>query len=223
MKGVVRVEGRSMSETKEASIRFFPKNSVGDKIVRIILWEDDMVNSAIALSCGLLFVFLVEHAEYTVFSLISYLALLQLVVCFTYVNGMRVWIKYAQGSTTPTQTNESYDKEYMTVDSVRDNLHSLIQTLNPLIALTINIFRCKDNVATIKAAVLFYLLALLGSMFDEMTLFGIGYLALFTLPKVYILNKDVADKYLSQINGHIGQLTSSLVAKTDNSGKEKKN
>jgi len=174
-------------------------------VIRLVLWEDDIVNSALALGSGLLFVILLKFENYTFISLVSYLVLLQLLVCFFYVNGMRLWIQ-TQGRTL-TSSSDDGPKEYVTVDSVRSFFVSIVNTLNPLIAFSIFIFRCKDNLKTLKVMGIVVLSALFGRCFDSLTLFGFGYLLAFSVPKLYFSNQEIFDH-------HLRILTIQLVAAT---------
>jgi len=72
---------------------FFLPGSFGEKFVGLVLWSD-VVNSTVTLTSGLLFLFLLKFGGYSFLSLVSYLMLLQLVLSFLYVNGMRLWFSY---------------------------------------------------------------------------------------------------------------------------------
>jgi len=192
-----------VKETKQgsqgaASMMSFPKDSLGDKVMRLILWEDDPTNSAIALGSGLLFVFLLEYADYTFVSLVSYLIMLQLAICFLYVNGMKLYLRRQTSESTKadsvsTSGSSNENKEYLTSESVRQYFEQIANTLNPIIHFGVTVMKCKDNALTLKVMGVVFLVAFFGSCFSGSTLFFLAYLSLFTLPKLYLLNREAVD------------------------------
>ncbi len=48
----------------------------------------------VSFACGMLFVLLIQLGGYSLLTLLSYLGLLQLVVCFVYINGSRAYLNF---------------------------------------------------------------------------------------------------------------------------------
>jgi len=211
-----------MTDTKadvKDSKPFFPAGSAGAKVVSLLLWED-VVNSSIAVLCGVLFCSLLLFGGYTAVSLTAYLVLLQLVVCFAYVNGMRLWIKYTksqQQSTATTEEDTTGESDYVSGETMRAALVSLAATINPLVALTVAIFRCRSSALTGAAIGVVFLIAIIGNCVDGVTVLLVAWLLAFSLPKAYYANQQVADKYIDKVLEQVRQ----VVAKLPISGKTK--
>jgi len=74
------------------------------------------------------------------------------------------------------------------------------------------LFLVEDLVDSIKFGVLLYCLTYVGAIFNGMTLIILGFIGLFSLPKVYETNKTVIDAQLDVVRGKITEVTDKIRA-----------
>jgi len=205
------MDSKSITSPKHVAPPFFPPNSLGEKVVKLLTWSD-LTNSIIASTSGFLFLFLLKYGGYTLVSLVSYMILLQLALSFFYINGMRLWFNYGplflsylpsttQADIQPPNTNTSEetnerDVEYLTPDIFRSCATSIIDTINPILNLIVKIGRCKSNVTTLKVAAVVIATGWIGHCLDAMSFFLIVWITAFTLPNLYFTNKEMIDSYI---------------------------
>jgi len=58
-------------------------------VVSIAVWEDAQL-SGIAFGCGVLLLTLISIGNYTLTTVLAYIALLQLLICFVYINARKL-------------------------------------------------------------------------------------------------------------------------------------
>ncbi len=108
-------------------------------------------------------------------TLITYLCVLQLLICFLYVNAMKLYIRFSQGGQVQTRycaalhtrscpsvvltcgcvwtvasPEATNDVKYVTVEFLQGSLQHIADTLNPIVVWTINACRCRNNLTTVK-------------------------------------------------------------------------
>jgi len=101
----------------------------------------------------------------------------------------------------------------LTSESVRQYFEQIAKTLNPIIHFAVTVLKCKDNVLTLKVMGVVCLVACFGSCFSGTTLFFLIYLSLFTLPKIYLLNRETIDAQMIVLMKQIMDATSIILAK----------
>lgn len=110
-------------------------------------------------------------------------------------------------------------REYLEKDlSVpKERVHELADLLvkhcDQLVLRLRSLFLVEDLVDSLKLALLLWVLTYVGSWFNGMTLIILGFVALFTLPKVYETYKVEIDQYLSLARTHVGNVLGSIKAK----------
>jgi len=209
------MESKSITSPKNVGLAFFPPNSLGEKVIKLLTWED-MTNSGIAFISGFLFLFLLRFGGYTLVSLISYMILLQLSLSFFYINGMRLWFNYGplflsylpatalQADIQPINNNIAEDTndrdiEYLSPDNFRSYAASITDTLNPILNSIVKIGRCKSNFTTLKVVAIVAGTGWIGHCLDAMSFFLIGWVGSFTFPSFYFTNKELIDTYVQTI------------------------
>lgn len=150
-------------------------------VTSLLLWQDSLT-SAIVFSSGLLFLFLISYGGYTLLTLFSYIALLQLAVCFVFLNGTKLVMQLkgdksrAETTTTTTSTNSNSDEP---VDYLTEQMCALWQPVlrlhvNRSLSYITNIIRCVDNVKTAKVCLVLLCTSLIGRLFDGLTCLAFG-------------------------------------------------
>jgi len=190
---------------------FCQPGTLGGEVLDFLLWKD-IPKSAIAFITGVMFTLLVQAGGYTVLTLASYVGLLQILVCFLYINGSRFYLQFIRHQPQPKAGEDSY-KPAIPKEVVAQHLDQIVSSVNCAAGYLYKIIRSQDPILTIKAALVLFVLSLVGRLFSGLTLFGLAYLAAFTVPKLYMQNKEVADKYLGQVCGQIDAVTAKLQAR----------
>jgi len=170
-------------------------SALAQRVWELLMWED-VVSSAVAFASGLLVVLLVQVGGYTLLSLVSYALLVQLLVCFIYINGIKLYMSM-KGQPVP-QMDDPVVVEVVSREVIDSYITFLHDTINQFINSLAKVIHCRDNYLTLKVMGGLALLAVFGRLFEGLTLIGIGHFFAFSVPKVYLLNKEVVDAKLLQ-------------------------
>jgi len=170
-------------------------NALAQRVCELLMWED-VVSSAVAFASGLLVVLLVEVGGYTLLSLVSYALLVQLLVCFIYINGTKLYLSL-KGQPVP-QLDDPVIVEMVPREVISSYITFIHDTLNYFLNELAKVIHCHDNYLTLKVMGGLALLAVFGRLFEGLTLIGIVYFLAFSVPKLYFLNKEVVDAKLLQ-------------------------
>merc|ERR1711862_626083 len=95
-----------------------------------------------------------------------------------------------------------------------------ISNMSPCVAGAINkmttelrrLFLLENMVDTIKFGLSLWLLTYLGSWFNFLTLIILGWLGLFTVPKLYINNQAQADEVIGKVMAQVEEIKGKVVA-----------
>jgi hypothetical protein len=158
-------------------------------IVRLVCWHHPL-NSALVLFTAGLAAFLVTSGGYSVLSLVSLLVLLQLLVCFVYMNFARM----LYGSQRPVNGRAYMDREHplhaeyelfspVAVDAL---VRPLCRQLNTASRVVVATLRCKSNVHTLLVAGVVAAIAALGQVVSGAFFLFLLLVAAFTIPRVYL-------------------------------------
>jgi hypothetical protein len=193
-----------------------PSISLLKRIADLLLWQD-VLTSSLALSTGVLLVFLLQVCGYSLLTLLCYLSLLQLLICATFINGTRFFLSLqhqakAAGSAASTPLTSaqpspfyssldapSADYSYVSQDLVLEYSGAIADSLNSLLHSLTVVLRCQSHWRTLQAAVALMGLSFVGRLMDGVTLCGLMWVGLFTVPKLYVGYKDEVDEQLSRV------------------------
>ena len=191
------------------------------RIADLLLWHD-VLSSGMALGSGLLLVCLIQLGGYSLLTLLCYLALLQLIVCFVFINGTKLFLSLqypsnpqpaapaasasaslssASLSSFISSTDPAPPVDYLFVsnDLVLDYSGFIADSLNAALQGVAGILRCHHNALTLQVMAGLLVLSVVGRVMDGVTLLGMMWLGLFTLPKLYVLHKDEVDSRLQKM------------------------
>lgn len=176
-----------------------------------------------SLSCGLLMILLIQYGGYSLLTLLSYLALLQLLICFIFINGTNLFLQATQRSrndrideehiignsnnmdntallTTSVHVDmDEVDYNYIPQSLVLEYSGYITDVLNATLNHCARILRCRDNIETIEVMIILVCLSILGRILDGVTMLGLLYISLFFLPKLYLKHTIIIDQKMKQI------------------------
>ncbi|KAI5710507.1 hypothetical protein M8J76_013662 [Diaphorina citri] len=185
----------------------------------LVYWRDPKISGAVF---GVSLAVLISLAYYSLISVVANLALLVLVGAI----GFRIYKSILQAV---QKTNEGHPfKEYLELDislpadKVKAATEAAISHADATLLELRRIFLVEDFVDSIKFVIILWTFTYVGSWFNGLTLVIIGFVALFTLPKVYENNKATIDANLEVVQGKIAEITSKVKAAIPIGKKEEK-
>merc|ERR1712055_855401 len=95
-----------------------------------------------------------------------------------------------------------------------------ISSMSPCVAASLNnfttelrrLFLVENMVDTIKFGLSLWLLTYLGSWFNALTLVILGWVAFFTLPKLYVNNQAQVDEVVGKVMAQVNEVKAKVVA-----------
>lgn len=175
----------------------------------LIYWRDPKKSGAVF---GSILVVLLSLAYFSLISVTAYLSLIVLVgtICFRiYKNIMQAVQKTSDGH--PFKEFLELDLT-LPQDKVKEVTELVVAHINGGVNELRRLFLVEDLIDSIKFGVLLWCLTYLGAWFNGMTLIIIGFIALFTLPKVYETNKTQIDANLDIVRTKLAEITSKVKA-----------
>ena len=76
---------------------------------------------------------------------------------------------------------------------------AIVDSLNSLLHSLTHVLRCQSHWRTLQAAVALVALSFIGRLMDGVTLCGLMWVGLFTVPKLYVLHKEEVDEQLDRV------------------------
>lgn len=188
-------------------------------VADLVFWKDPK-KSGIAFATGL--IILLSLVCCSVISVVAYtcLAVLTGTLSFRiYKNILQAVQKTNEGhpfkELLEYEINPSSDKVHQAVDVLLKHATKVVLKLR-------SVFLVEDIVDSIKFVILFWCLTYIGSWFNGLTLIILGYLAAFSLPKVYETNKAQIDQTLQLACKQIQQTVDTVKSKIPFPQKDKK-
>jgi len=183
---------------------------VSKRVAELVYWRDPK-KSGIVFGTGL--VILLSLIYFSIISVVAYSSLAALSVTLSF----RIYKNVLQAV---QKTNEGHPfKEYLDVPitPTPERVHQLVDVALAHFNATLNklrsVFLVEDIIDSVKFVVFFWCLTYLGSWFNGLTLVILGYLAFFSLPKVYEMHKAQIDQYLNLVFGRVSEVVQQIKAK----------
>ena len=200
-------------------------------VADLLLWHD-VLASSLALVSGVLLVFLVQVCGYSLLTLTCYVLMLQLLICLIYVNGTKFFLQHAtaaqstlsssSASSTPASAPSSSsamppppplsfesdvaDYPYFDQDLVLTYSGHIADTLNTLTQSLSHLLHCTNTLHSLQALGLLTVLSTVGRLFDGLTLLGAVWVAMFTLPKGYLLYREQVDEVVGRWKARVDEV-----------------
>ncbi|KAF0300509.1 Reticulon-3 [Amphibalanus amphitrite] len=178
-------------------------------LMEILLWRDPKKSGA-AFATGLVLLFSMLYCSFI--SVVAYFGLALLTVTL----GFRLY-KTVLGMVQKTNDGHPF-QDLLSVDTTvtPEKGHELadkaVAELNCCTSSLKDLFLVKDIFESVKFGFVLYLLTYLGAWFNTMTLVIMGYVALFTLPKVYEQNKEKIDEVFGQVKDKVAEISAKVKA-----------
>lgn len=164
-------------DNNPSMLAMFSHGPIGRFVTDIALWNRPLT-SALSLLSAILAWFLVQFGGYSITTLVSYVLLLQLLVCVVYVQ----W----KGFYNSSASISSKDYEMFTEAQIRACVIPTLQQANAAARWVIWILRCRDNAITLLVAALLFGLSILGKVVPDGTCAIVIIAAFFTLPSLFL-------------------------------------
>ncbi|XP_072391451.1 uncharacterized protein Rtnl1 isoform X2 [Diabrotica undecimpunctata] len=175
----------------------------------LIYWRDPKKSGPVF---GGVLVVLLALTYFSLISVAAYVSLIALAVTLAF----RIYKSIVQAV---QKTGDGHPfKEYLELDislpqeKVKQITEVAIAHVNAAIVELRRLFLVEDLVDSIKFAVLLWTLTYVGAWFNGMTLIILAWVALFTLPKVYEINKTQIDANLEIVRTKLAEITSKIKA-----------
>ncbi|XP_037025302.1 reticulon-1 isoform X1 [Bradysia coprophila] len=188
---------------------WFKPERLHPKVESLIYWRDPK-KSGVVFGTGLVILLAVScFSVISVFAYTSLLALFGTIAFRIYKNVLQAVQKTSEGH--PFKDYLEYELA-IPQEKVSQVANVGVAHFNAFLAELRRLFLVEDLVDSIKFGVLLWGLTYLGSWFNGMTLVILGFVALFTLPKVYENNKQSIDTYLDLVRSKILEITDKVKA-----------
>lgn len=173
------------------------------------LWEDPIYTGVIF---GTVFTTLISICYYSLISVFAYtsLALLMAVVgvkLYTYVMVTFLKKETANPIAKFEGINLTIPQEKVTeiADKATAKINCSLKELRRL-------FMVENMLDSIKFGLTLWVLTYIGSWFNAMTLLMLTWVGLFTVPKIYVLNKSQIDPVLDQVKAKLSEVSEKVSA-----------
>jgi len=153
--------------------------------VSALLHWNDPVQSALVFGIGNFFFFLITYGEYSILTLLSYLALSLIFVCggYVYVTMLRAHFNKEKAE-NPFQAKLK-DPFVATKFSLEPHADSIIGIINDTAHLWRSVLYFTDSAFSLKFAFAIWVLSVLGKLFSGLTLLYMTFLTAFIWPRIY--------------------------------------
>lgn len=176
----------------------------------LVYWEDPVASGVLF---GSVFVTLVSFSYYSLISVVSYLALF--ILCGVgaiklYSKVMVMLGKAAQGS----DPLEKVAKMPVTIpaESIQDISRLVADHANLVVAELRRLFLVENMVDTIKFGLSLWCLTYIGSWFNAITLVILGWVAVFSIPKLYVMNQAKVDEIIEKVKLQVDEVKGKVMA-----------
>lgn len=171
------------TKTYASILRANPLYPEAEKIVH---WRDP-IKSGLLFGIFNFFYFLITFGEYSFLTLVSYLLLALLSVCFGYVNYVVLRASWFQGKRVDNPLKERFRNAnfHVSKNTAEQHLQTVVDLINTTIDKCRDAFYVSNNIATLKVAAYLYAFAVLGKWFNDSTLLYLAVLGLFIWPRLY--------------------------------------
>jgi len=173
----------------------------------VLHWSDP-VQSALVFGIGNFFFFLITYGEYSVLTLMSYLALALIFVCGAYVYGTMLRAHFRkEKAENPFQTKLK-NPYVATKFSLEPHAESIIGLINDAAHLWRSVLYFTDGAFSLKFAFAIWVFSVIGKLFSGITLLYMTFLTAFIWPRIYQEKQaqidEAYDLALSKINHYVG-------------------
>lgn len=209
-----KAEETPSKELTSRPARWMKEHGVDQRVIDLIYWRC-LKKTGIVVATGL--VLLISLTMYTFLSVLTFFSMALLTVSLLYRVGMTVMGAIQKtGTDNPFKTILERDVDIPKEKAV-EFVEASIDHINAHSKELRRLFLVEDIVDSIKFGLLLWVLSYVGAWFSALTLVIIGFVILFSIPRLYEDHQDKVDEYLSmartQISSIVEQAKSKLPAK----------
>jgi len=199
------VQTKSASSDKPTIISILRSNPLYEDVSNVFHWRDPL-RSSLLFGIFNLFYILTSWGGYSVLTLISYLLLALVLVCFSYVNFVVLKSQWVNGKPAENPFKERFRNAqfHVSPESAKQHLKTVVDVLNLSIDKFKVVLYCTNNMLTLQFAFCLYVAATIGSWFSGATLFYLVLLGSFVWPRLYEEKQKEIDQLFSLAMTQIG-------------------
>jgi len=186
----------------------------------IVYWDDPVQSGAIF---GSVFIGLVSLTCCSLLTVLSYscLTLLSLVLLVKLYSFVMIKAGKAEPDSDPLAKVSDFPLS-VPADTITSLAPCLAGNVNSAVSELRRLFLVESMVDTIKFGLTLWLLTYVGAWFNALTLVILGWVAFFTLPKLYINNQAQVDEVLGKVMDQVNEVKAKVIALIPIKGGEKK-
>lgn len=182
-----------------------PVFSISSEMYELVMWRNAR-KTAVMFVSGL--VVLVSMLYFSLISVLAYLALSVMAVTL----GFRAYTFVMSMFNKTSQDHPFQDLLSVEICIDEESAHAFLsralQCFNRTITSARSVLLVANVLQSLKSTAFLYMFTYIGAWFNTMTLIMLAYIAAFTVPKLYELNKQKVDEILAQICSKYQQLFS---------------
>jgi len=165
---------------------------------KILHWKDP-VKTGLLFGIFNFFFFLSTWAEYSILTILSYLLLTLLCICFGYSNYVVLRAHWLQGKQVENPFRERFKdtKFHVSRETAEKHLTTVLELFNLTMDNFRDVFYCTDNFLSFRYLAYFYFGATIGNWFSGATLIYLTTLGFFIWPRLYEEKKKEIDHFHS--------------------------
>ncbi|KAJ7384699.1 Reticulon-like protein [Desmophyllum pertusum] len=183
--------------------RWMKEHGVDQKVIDLIYWRC-LKKTGIVFATGLVLLF--SLTMYTFLSVVTFFSMALLTVSLLYRVGMTVMGAIQKtGTDNPFKTILERDVDIPKEKAV-EFVEASIDSINSRTKELRRLFLVEDIVDSIKFGLLLWVLSYVGAWFSALTLVIIGFIVLFSVPRLYEDHQDKVDEYVSMARTQIGSI-----------------
>eukprot|EP00188_Purpureofilum_apyrenoidigerum_P005338 Plantae.Rhodophyta-Purpureofilum_apyrenoidigerum.ctg687.p1 GENE.Plantae.Rhodophyta-Purpureofilum_apyrenoidigerum.ctg687~~Plantae.Rhodophyta-Purpureofilum_apyrenoidigerum.ctg687.p1 ORF type:complete len:306 (+),score=73.35 Plantae.Rhodophyta-Purpureofilum_apyrenoidigerum.ctg687:277-1194(+) len=203
------VSQKTQSEPRSA-VENRPQDNIDPletQLERVIYWRDPVFTGAVFGAVNILCI-LILSKKYTLLGVSSFCALAVTAGCFLYINGSKMLVGHLGKDAAPRLT---FEIRPFSQKAIHAKVDQTVSALNGLMEKGRDIALCKDNFTTLKAMAVVFASYKLGQFIPDLVLFYIVFLAIFTVPVAYEMNKEQIDKAAADAQNRLKEEKNNLV------------
>ncbi|KAL6059856.1 Reticulon-3 [Balamuthia mandrillaris] len=186
----------------------------------VLHWRDPL-QSALLFGIGNFFFFLITVGEYSVLTLLCYLALSLIFVCCAYANGTMLRAQLKKEKPENPFLPKLRNPYVATRETLEPHADAIVQLANDAATVARAILYFTDNALTFKVALFIWVLSVIGRLFSGLTLLYMTFIAAFIWPRIYLEKKKDIDRVFYLVEDKVSEVTALIKAKIP-LGKKKK-
>jgi len=175
----------------------------------LVYWQDPILTGAVF---GSVLTALISLCYCSLLSVTAYSALALL----TAVGGIKLYSFVMVKAGKAMQDSDplacvSSVKLSVPEEAIRDHSGCIAGTINFLLSKARSLFLVENPVDTLKFGLCLYVLTYVGAWFNALTLVTMAWVAIFTLPKLYLNNQPQVDEVIAKVKAQVDEIKDKVI------------